>query len=144
MDKGSRRHLRWRKHLDHGARRHLCWWHRMGASPRWNLRWRQWLDHGTGRNLHRRGLKISTIKRETTAHRPFNSESNERLVAVIILIHELMQERYSHTLIQRLLFSIKENAASEFCCAKATSPESNLGFIDVRYPIPHMQQLPLN
>ena len=60
------------------------------------------------------------------------------------LIHKLMQERYSHTLVQRLLFSIKENAASEFCCAQATSPESKLDSIDVRYPILHMQQLPLN
>ena len=144
MDKGPRRHLRWRKHLDLGARRHLCWWHRMDASSRWNLRGRQWLDHGTGRNLHRCGLKIISIKRETTAHRPFNSEPNERLVAGMTLIHELMQERYNHTLVQRLLFSIKENAALKFCCAKATSPESKLGSNNLRYPIINMQQLPLN
>ena len=130
MDKGSRRHLRWRKYLDHGARRHLCWWHRMDASPR--------------RNLHMSELKISTIKRETTAHRPCNSEPNERLGAGMALIHEFMQKRYSHTLVKRPPFSIKENAASDFCFAQATSSESKLGSINVRYPIPHIQQLPLN
>ena len=102
------------------------------------------MDHGTGRNLHRSELKISTIKRETTAQRPCNSEPNERLGAGMALIHELMHKRYSHTLVKRLLFSIKENDASEFCFAQATSSESKLGSINVRCPIPHMQQLPLN
>ena len=142
VDKGPTRHLRWRKHLDHGARRHLYWWHRMDASPRRNLLGRQQQDYGTCRNLHRRGLKVSTIKRETTAHCPCNSELNERLGARMSPIRKLKHKRYSHALVKRLLFNIRENSASKSCYAQATSLETKLGSIDVRYPIPYMQLPP--
>lgn len=102
------------------------------------------MDHGARRNLHRRELKISTEKRETTAHRLCKSEPNERLGAGMTVIHELLHERYSYKLVKGLQFSIKENAASESCCAQTTSSESKLGSIDIRYPIPHIQQLTLN